>query len=87
MDNFIHFSTSVTAADMTSTIRSFLLFVMSNKKLRMEYLDFMKTVSRTILLGNEKEISNGISFYCMMTLQPQDVLPPKRAPAKYLKFG
>jgi hypothetical protein len=51
----------VTTAGMTLVIRSFLLFVKSNKEVRMEYLDFMKTVSCTIVLGSEKERSNGMA--------------------------
>jgi hypothetical protein len=56
----------------------------------MGYLDFMKIVSRTFLLGGEKELSNVPPLPASMetaspgssSMQPPDVLPPKRAPAK-----
>jgi hypothetical protein len=46
------------AAGMTSVINSFHLFVKSNQEARMGYLDFMKVVSRTLILESEKELSN-----------------------------
>jgi hypothetical protein len=55
----------------------------------MGYLDFMKTVPHTLLLGSEKELSSIPSSPAQMesasiassSMQPPDVLPLKRAPA------
>jgi hypothetical protein len=61
----------------------------------MEYLDFMKIVSHTLLQGSEKELSNIPSSPASMesasttssSVQPPDVLPPKRDPTKDPHFG
>jgi hypothetical protein len=56
----------------------------------MGYLDFMKIVSRTLLLESERELCNvppspgsiESASTASSSMQPPDILPPKRAPAK-----
>jgi hypothetical protein len=86
---FKHFSTSVRAAgtSMISTINFFQLFVKSNKEARMGYLDFKKIASRTLLLEVKRKYSMESASTEYSSVQPQDVLPPRRAPAKYPNFG
>jgi hypothetical protein len=61
----------------------------------MEYKDFIKTASRTLLLGSEKELPSVPSSPARMesastasvTSQPPDASPPKEPPQKILHFG
>jgi hypothetical protein len=58
----------------------------------MGYLDFMKILSHTLLLGSEKELSDVPSSPASMesaptaSMQSPNVLPPKRVPAKDSPF-